>query len=103
MKKLLLLLLLSFGFIGSAYSDDCYMEYLLAYNSNNYDNAIKICKPLAQSGDLGAQETLADIYYKTMKEEVTDNKERYNKNNTLHGGKIGLACGNNNNPHRLML
>ena len=51
MKKLLLSLILSFGLISSAYSVECYIEYMTAYDSENFDNAIKVCTPLAENGD----------------------------------------------------
>jgi len=62
MKKLLLLLfslMLSFNSYG-----DCFEEYLKDAPSNNFENTIKICTPLAQNGDVWSQETLGGMYYK---------------------------------------
>jgi TPR repeat protein len=64
MKKLLILLSL----IASSFStlaDDCFSEYLKDASSNNFENTIKICTPLAQSGDVWSQEILGGMYYKT--------------------------------------
>ena len=64
MKKLLLLLSL----IASSFStlaDGCFLEYLKDAPSNNFENTIKICTPLAQSGDVWSQEILGGMYYKT--------------------------------------
>jgi len=64
MKKLLLLLSL----IASSFStmaDGCFTEYLKDAPSNNFENTIKICTPLAQSGDVWSQEILGGMYYKT--------------------------------------
>ena len=61
MKKLLLLLfslMLSFNSYG-----DCFEEYLKDAPSNNFENTIKICTPLAQNGDAWSQEILGGIYY----------------------------------------
>jgi ABC-type multidrug transport system ATPase subunit len=64
MKKLLLLLSL----IASSFStlaDGCFTEYLKDAPFNNFENTIKICTPLAQSGDVWSQEILGGMYYKT--------------------------------------
>jgi len=61
--------LLSIGFSSPAYSydsRDCWDGYVKALETDqNYENAIKICKPLAQNGGTWAQATMTSIYYYT--------------------------------------
>jgi len=60
MKKLLLLLLLSHSFIGSAYAD--YEACENAYENKDYQNAFEECQALANEGDVKSQSMLGLFY-----------------------------------------
>jgi TPR repeat protein len=61
MKKLLILLLLTLGFIGSTNAD--FEDGVNAYNSEDYQTAYKELLPLARNNDSSAQIYIGDMYY----------------------------------------
>jgi uncharacterized protein len=48
---------------SSAFAGDKY-DCLDAYNGKNYTEALRLCRPLAEQGDLSAQSVLGSMYLK---------------------------------------